>query len=81
MATSLQDVLVCPISLQLFQDPVVAEDGHTYEREAIIEWIRLNGTSPLTRQTLTIEALRPNFILKKVIDQFETKLQEKKVQF
>jgi serine/threonine protein kinase len=81
MATSLQDVLVCPISLQLFQDPVVAEDGHTYEREAITEWIRLNGTSPLTRQPLTMEALRPNFILKKVIDQFETKLQEKKFNF
>jgi serine/threonine protein kinase len=81
MATSLQDVLVCPISLQPFQDPVVAEDGHTYEREAITEWIRLNGTSPITRQPLTIEALRPNFILKQVIDQFETKIQEKKFNF
>jgi len=81
MATSLQDVLVCPISLQLFQDPVVAEDGHTYEREAITEWIRLNGTSPLTRQPLNIEALRPNFTLKQVIDQFETKMQEKKFKF
>jgi serine/threonine protein kinase len=81
MATPLEDVLVCPISLQLFQDPVVAEDGHTYERQAITEWIRLNRASPLTRQPLTIEGLRPNFILKKVIDQFETKLQEKKFNF
>jgi len=81
MATSLQDVLICPISLQLFQDPVVAEDGHTYEREAITEWILLNGTSPITRQPLIIEALRPNFILKQVIDQFETKIQEKKFNF
>lgn len=81
MASPLEDILVCPISLQIFQDPVIAEDGHTYERESITEWIQLNGTSPLTRQTLAIENLRPNIILKKVIDQFETKLQEKKFHF
>lgn len=81
MVTPLEDILVCPISLQLFQDPVVADDGHTYEREAITKWILLNGTSPLTRQPLTLDTLRPNFILKKVIEQFETKLQEKKFNF
>ena len=27
------DCLICPITLELFRDPVLAEDGHTYERE------------------------------------------------
>jgi hypothetical protein len=34
-----QPRFVCSITGQLFIDPVVTEDGHTYEREAISEWI------------------------------------------
>jgi hypothetical protein len=31
--------LSCPICLKLMTDPVVAEDGQTYQRSAIEEWI------------------------------------------
>jgi hypothetical protein len=31
--------LSCPICLKLMTDPVVAEDGQTYQRQAIEEWI------------------------------------------
>ena len=31
--------LICPITLQLFRDPVLAGDGHVYEHEAITRWI------------------------------------------
>ena len=27
---------MCPISRALLRDPVIAADGHTYEREAIV---------------------------------------------
>jgi hypothetical protein len=33
------DEFTCPITFKTFQDPVFAEDGHTYERSAINEWI------------------------------------------
>ena len=47
---------VCPITHELLIDPVVASDGHTYERQAIREVIdRQNGLSPLTRETLARE--------------------------
>ena len=49
---SINDVaadLVCPITQQLPFDPVMAEDGKVYERNAIVEWLRRNGTSPVTR--------------------------------
>ena len=59
------DSLLCPITLELFRDPVVAEDGHTYEREAIVEWIKKNGRSPLTDQSLSLERLYPNHAMKK----------------
>ncbi|CAJ1358914.1 unnamed protein product [Effrenium voratum] len=32
--------LCCPMSLELFRDPVVAADGETYERWWIEKWIR-----------------------------------------
>jgi hypothetical protein len=31
--------LSCPICLKLMTDPVMAEDGQTYQRQAIEEWI------------------------------------------
>jgi len=36
--------LICPITLQVFRDPVRAKDGHVYERQAIVTWILEHGT-------------------------------------
>ncbi len=33
-------------------DPVIAQDGHTYERSAILEWLKNNDTSPNTREKI-----------------------------
>ena len=52
------DSLTCPITLQIFRDPVIAGDGHAYERAAISRWILEYGTSPLTRASLNIDELR-----------------------
>jgi len=76
-----EDDLRCPITLVLIRDPVVAEDGHTYERQAIETWIQQNGTSPLTNQPLSLRELRPNYIMKRMIDQFENALRQKKYQY
>ncbi|KAK9836690.1 hypothetical protein WJX74_006113 [Apatococcus lobatus] len=43
----------CSLTLEVFDDPVQASDGHTYEREAIEGWMVKNMTSPMTRQQLT----------------------------
>ncbi len=50
--------LICPLTRQIFQDPVLADDGHVYERTAIIQWISEHGTSPLTREPLSVDSLR-----------------------
>lgn len=42
---------------QLFQDPVRAQDGYTYERENITIWIEQNSTSPFTGKPLVIDEL------------------------
>jgi len=63
------DDLICPITYQIFRDPVVAGDGHTYERAAIVRWIEEHGTSPLTRQPLNINELQSDDYLRNLAAQ------------
>jgi hypothetical protein len=63
------DDLICPITYQIFRDPVIAGDGHTYERAAIVRWILEHGTSPLTRQPLNINELQADDYLKNLAAQ------------
>jgi len=72
---------VCPITFSLFCDPVIAEDGHTYERTAITNWIRRNGTSPLTRESITIEGLRPNHLVRNFVNEFQKALSKQHYKF
>ena len=58
----------CPIAQEIMTDPVLAADGHTYEREMIAEWLRIRRTSPLTNEQMPSTILMPNITLKKVIE-------------
>lgn len=73
--------LICPITWQIFTDPVIAEDGHTYERKFIIEWIKDNGTSPLTRQKLSVDRLIPNIAVRKAVQFFEESVKNKQYRY
>eukprot|EP00730_Choanoeca_flexa_P001305 TRINITY_DN10577_c0_g1_i3.p1 TRINITY_DN10577_c0_g1~~TRINITY_DN10577_c0_g1_i3.p1 ORF type:complete len:658 (+),score=114.14 TRINITY_DN10577_c0_g1_i3:229-2202(+) len=44
--------LRCPITMDIMADPVLAEDGHVYEREAIAAWQQQTGVSPMTRKAI-----------------------------
>ncbi|UJR13700.1 hypothetical protein I4U23_000711 [Adineta vaga] len=69
------NTLTCPITLELFVDPVVADDGYTYERTAITEWIKNHHeTSPMTRQTIRLKDLKTNRIVKQLADQYRSSL-------
>jgi hypothetical protein len=65
---------VCAITAGLMLDPVIARDGHTYERAAIERWFASNplgqpsGTrSPMTNERLESHDLMPNRALKRLI--------------
>jgi tetratricopeptide (TPR) repeat protein len=60
----------CPITNEIFVDPVIAEDGHTYERAAITDWLNKNSISPLSRIEIKVENLRPNLLVKSMMDEF-----------
>jgi len=64
----------CPITYDKMKDPVVASDGHSYERSAIEEVLRgPHPLSPLTRATLGT-ALVPNLNLRRRIEEHEAEL-------
>ncbi|OVA08576.1 WD40 repeat [Macleaya cordata] len=66
---------VCPITSNLFVDPVTLETGQTYERKAIQEWLeRGNSTCPITRQKLQSTQLpKTNYVLKRLIASWQEK--------
>jgi trimeric autotransporter adhesin len=59
----------CSISHDVMADPVVAEDGHTYERACIGAWLQRKGTSPLGGAAMG-NRLVPNRALAKQIARF-----------
>ena len=77
----MHDSLMCPLTLEILRDPVTAEDGHCYEREAIINWLQNHNTSPLTDESISIEGLRPSHTVKKLVNEFEQANRSKNYQF
>src|ERR1700722_10475272 len=58
---------LCPITGEVMEDPVIAADGHSYERAAIEKWFRVKPfltNSPLTNLPLTNYHLQENTALK-----------------
>lgn len=62
----------CPITCDIFVDPVMCSDGHTYEREAIMEWWENKDekgkTSPVTNLSIK-STLVTNYALKGAISE------------
>ena len=61
--------MVCPITLETFRDPVVAADGHSYERAALARWFTSRVTSPTTGARLTSRQTMPNHALRVAVDE------------
>eukprot|EP01130_Rhizamoeba_saxonica_P016412 TRINITY_DN7581_c0_g1_i1.p1 TRINITY_DN7581_c0_g1~~TRINITY_DN7581_c0_g1_i1.p1 ORF type:complete len:678 (+),score=138.23 TRINITY_DN7581_c0_g1_i1:112-2145(+) len=65
------EVFVCPITQDIMDDPVIAEDTHTYERVEIQKWINAHGTSPMTREVISADVLISNRALKNQIEEYK----------
>ena len=63
----------CPLTYELFVDPVITADGQTYERGFIQDWIdRGNNTSPITGLALAHTGLVENIALRNVVQEWKT---------
>ncbi|CAL5018943.1 unnamed protein product [Urochloa decumbens] len=62
-------LFLCPISMELMEDPVTVSTGVTYDRRSIQQWVFGYGrpTCPATMQPLANLDLTPNHTLKRVI--------------
>ncbi|CAD8121653.1 unnamed protein product [Paramecium sonneborni] len=62
--------LICKITLELMENPVVNDAGQTYERDMLIEAIKKNGPSdPTTRQPIS-KNFYPNLNVKQATQDF-----------
>ena len=58
---ALPNMPACPITGFPMVDPVVAADGHTYERTAIARWLATSNKSPMTGSILPHKELVTNY--------------------
>lgn len=69
---------LCPILLEIMNDPMIAADGYSYEGEAIKRWLRepnMRGyMSPMTNRRLLHRTLIPNINLRHAIEEFKKNL-------
>ncbi|KAK4785980.1 hypothetical protein SAY86_002669 [Trapa natans] len=63
----------CPISLDVFTDPVTLCTGQTYDRPSIERWLQLgNLTCPVTMQRLHDPSIVPNHTLRHLIQHWDS---------
>lgn len=67
----------CPISYSIMSDPVIAMDGHTYDRDCIAEWLKHHSNSPMENLPLENNRLIPNKDKKSEINDFIQNKQKK----
>ena len=66
----------CPITHDVMQDPVIDRRGNCYERAAIESWVREHGSSPITREPMSLADLTPNRGLADLIEAFVVQQQQ-----
>ena len=63
------DHLLCPITRELFVDPVILVDtGQSYERSMITRWLHTNRTDPVSNIELRTKKLVPNIALRHCVE-------------
>jgi len=64
------DAMYCPITMEVMVEPVIDNQGVSYEKKAIEAWLLNNDTSPVTRQPLKLSDLKPNHALRDIIEEW-----------
>ena len=73
MKNQIPTEFICPITGELFFEPVIAADSFTYEKMAIQTWLNSKDTSPITDAKLGNKDLIPNLVIQKMTRDFYEK--------
>jgi U-box domain len=61
---------ICPITLKLMLEPMNDGCGHSFDKEAILDWLEYHGRCPISLKPLSIAELHPNQPLASRIQQW-----------
>ena len=66
--------VTCPITKEIMVDPWIDYEGNSYEKKAIVEYLKKKSTSTITRNPLflNLEQLYPNRALRDIIQILKT---------
>ena len=67
LAAAEETSLTCPITMEIMQNPVMDNHGHTFEKEAIEKCLTSESSCPISREPIT--SLVPNLGLKSLIEE------------
>ena len=73
---SYPDYFKCPISWEKLENPVISNEGHSYEKWAIEKWLSRQDTSPITGLVLNDFTLISNYNLKSALDDYSKKFRK-----
>ena len=68
---------LCPITYDVMKDPVISNEGISFERSAIERWLRSANRCPISRKPLQRSDLRPNVALRNLIGAWNTNQKQK----
>lgn len=71
-----KEIFTCPITLQLFHNPVLAADGQFYEELEIKKWLLCNNTSPSTNLPMEKHLTKCHYFTLMLRDFYEKNPQE-----
>lgn len=64
-------IFICPITQELMVNPVIAEDGFTYECEAFERWTKNHNRSPMTNESMKSIQTIQNHALRSAICEWQ----------
>ncbi len=66
MSIDIKD-MYCPITHQIFLNPVIAADGFTYEEDAIEEWLKKSCLSPMLGTKMSKKTYIQNTVMRNMV--------------
>ncbi|ACE06545.1 hypothetical protein Aasi_1218 [Candidatus Amoebophilus asiaticus 5a2] len=72
---NIPDECFCPITQEIMEDPVIAQDSHSYERSAIQRWFDVGKrVSPMTGKRLLSTELIANYTMRSLIQDIKAQV-------
>jgi hypothetical protein len=72
VSCDIPEEFICPLTLEIFTDPLMDKRGMNWERSAILEWLnRGHTTCPLTREPMGFRSLIPNVNLRTRVEHWK----------